>query len=99
VNSITSSEKVGGCGESDSKSAHPLDEGSGPRVDWTGVGASATKQNEPATVTVTPTVRAESCSSAGRTYDINLTCLDEEVDEAETVDLFVTVPHVTHDED
>jgi hypothetical protein len=86
VNSITSSEEPPGkgCGKPDPKQ--------GP--DWTGVGLTNTVQNEPATVTVKPSVRAERCGDGpGRVYDINVTCLDEELDEAGTVDLFVTVPH------
>src|SRR5579864_8808159 len=53
VNSITSSEdpEGNGCGKPDPKQ--------GP--DFTGVGLTNTVQNEPATVTVTPSVRAERC--------------------------------------
>jgi hypothetical protein len=86
VNSIKSSEdpEGKGCGKPDPKQ--------GP--DFTGVGLTSSVQNEPATVTVTPSVRAERCGTGtGRVYDINVTCFDEELDEAANVDLFVTVPH------
>jgi hypothetical protein len=86
VNSITSSEEPegNGCGKPDPKQ--------GP--DFTGVGLTNTIQNEPATVTVTLSVRAERCGTGtGRTYTINVTCFDEESDESAAVDLFVTVPH------
>lgn len=60
--------------------------------DWTGVGASASAPSEPATVTVTPQVRAERCGTGdGRTYTIQVTCKDDA--ESQTVDLLVTVAH------
>jgi hypothetical protein len=86
VNSITSNEEPpgNGCGKPDPAQ--------GP--DWTGVGLTNTVQGEPATVTVTPSVRAERCGTGtGRTYTINVTCIDEELDESASVDLTVTVPH------
>ena len=86
VNSITSSEDLegNGCGKPTATQ--------GP--DFTGVGLTNTVLGEPATVTVTPSVRAERCGTGpGRTYTINVTCMDEELEESASVDLTITVPH------
>ena len=74
-------------------------------LDWAGTGNSGSGSDPDTPATTTAQVRAERSGrdKTGRTYDIQVTCSDsggvdpnepnEALQEMQTVDLFVTVPH------